>query len=211
MKKGTLFFCFISVILIIQAVFTVKTFYFTERLSSEIHSGNIPINIGAWSGIEYPVEEYVIRILETEDILYRKYSSALLGDVFLSIVFSEDNRKIVHPPEVCYSGGGWDVTATRSLIKQFAGKKVGIKELLIEQGTSKQVVWYFLKAGERLTNNYHSQQLRVGINMLLGKKGHAALIRFSCSYGGNISQDDARASMKAFIDASLDVILEKLP
>lgn len=211
MKKGTLFFCIISFLLVLQAIFTIKTFYFPPSETDVVHSKKIPLLIGEWSGTEYPVEEFVMRILETKDILYRRYKHPKEGTVYLSIVFSEDNRKTVHPPEVCYTGGGWEVMADISLKKQFAEKDIKVKELKIEKDMKKQIVWYFFKSGERLSNSYHLQQLNIVFNKLLGKAGNAALIRLSAEYDHKVSENDACASMQAFMDDALLTILEKLP
>ena len=210
-KSRKLLLVILSALLLIQAAVTVKVFYLTDHLSTEIYTHNIPSAMGEWIGMDIPVEDYVIKILETKDILYRKYSHPDHKPVYLSIVFSPDNRKIVHPPEVCYTAGGWEVMKDHSFNTNVLDIEYRMKELFIEQGRYQQVVWYFFKSGEKLTDNYYLQQLNVVLAKLFGREGNAALIRFSTDFGPKTSHEQAQKNLSAFLNDSLESIIESLP
>ena len=73
--------------------------------------------------IEGEMSQLEMAILQTEDYLKRRYTSAIDPNNFvdLTIVFSKNNRKGTHPPEVCLEGGGGRITSKQIHAIQFAG------------------------------------------------------------------------------------------
>src|SRR5207244_33812 len=67
---------------------------------------DVPARLGAWQGTDLPIDARVHDLLETDDVLLRRYRSAAdLVDVL--VVHAADSRKVAHPPEICFAGGGF--------------------------------------------------------------------------------------------------------
>jgi len=164
----------------------------------------IPMNIGAWKGSDTELDERTYEILETRNVLSRLYETAEGGKVHLLLVGSHRDRRVAHPPEVCYvsshfsivDGGERDVNLETSRSRGvsprigFAGQdapptRVGrlmVKEFIAKdqrrKGASEHVL-YVYKVGDRFTTNYYAQQLFFAWDRLTQKKSQVLLIRLA--------------------------------
>lgn len=169
------------IILLIVSIIVFPYNYMVKHHSKAQYVQNIPLNIGNWKGIEIPLDKLTLEILGTDDVAIRRYSHDLMEvpPVDLAIVFSQEDRGAVHPPEVCYTGGGWDVQVERYVTLNFAGTVIKAVELIIKMDETQQLVIYWYKSGNKYTGNYYLQQLNVVVNQLLHKKSSSVLIRLS--------------------------------
>jgi len=69
-----------------------------------------------WTSYDIDLDAQTLAVLETSDYLCRTYVSAGSAPVEFSIIFSRDNRKGTHPPDLCLEGAGQDLTALGDLI-----------------------------------------------------------------------------------------------
>src|SRR5207237_557005 len=68
----------------------------------------IPRKIGDWSGADVALSKRVYAILETDDVLVRSFTRpGERAPVDLYVVHAAESRKVAHPPEICFSGGGY--------------------------------------------------------------------------------------------------------
>ncbi|MCL5271486.1 MAG: EpsI family protein [bacterium] len=154
----------------------------------------LPLVIGPWIGTPVAVEDYVKRILETDDVVQRNYLNARFGvmPVQLAVVFSHDNRRVAHPPEVCYRGAGWEVQESRTIEPEGAPPLV---RLILGSGSRRDMVLYCYLAGSRLTANYYRQQYNIVVNQVMRRATSSALIRFSSPIDA-----DERATEERILD-----------
>ncbi|MBN2209956.1 MAG: exosortase, partial [Sedimentisphaerales bacterium] len=59
-----------------------------------------------WFGYDLELDKKSLIVLETEDAIYRSYVCPYQPEVDFCVVFSQDNRKGTHPPDLCLEGGG---------------------------------------------------------------------------------------------------------
>src|SRR3989338_4238772 len=62
----------------------------------------IPFAIGDWIGKDQAVDEMTYAILETRNVLSRSYVNSQGERIELLVVSSDKDRRVAHPPEVCY-------------------------------------------------------------------------------------------------------------
>ena len=134
----------------------------------------IPIKIGKWHGDDLKLKEYVFNILGSKNVLSRKYTYQGNNKklIFLTIVASDNDRRVVHPPEVCLKGGGERVVYKKVIT--IDGLK--INELLLD-GNPNQKVWYWYALGNSFTSNYYLHQLKSIFYRLINRPRRAYLIR----------------------------------
>ena len=172
------------------ALLSAFALYPTRMQRGSVKAGLLPLQLGDWVGREVPIDDKVKQILETDDVVQRVYASPLWQNVpvHLAVVFSPDNRRVAHPPEICYRGEGWEVTAKSTIHAQ------GLPELRrVVLGTAghRDLVLYCFKAGEDITANYYRQQINIIVNQLRLKATSSALIRFSTAIRDTESLEDA--------------------
>jgi EpsI family protein len=139
--------------------------------------------------------------LGTKNFIIRNYKNSSGESIELYVISSQGNWKISLPPELTLPN--LEATITDKSPLQITDS-IEATRLLIEKEFSWELAAYWYKIGKFNTSIYFSQQLKVAINMLLGKRTPVALIRVSTVMENN-KQDIALGRIKAFC-----VILEPL-
>lgn len=147
-----------------------------------------PINIGQWQGKDIPLSEKDYEILETRNLIMREYKNPRGESIYLYIIYSEGNRKVAHPPEICLTGGGLNILDKASI--QLTPSIRAVK-MLMEKGDFRQVVVYWYKAGDAYTDQYLKQQLKIALGNTMGKKISGAMIRVST----NVKDNDDKSAL----------------
>jgi len=152
-----------------------------------------PREFNEWKSQELYLSESELAILETRNAFIRKYFNRNEVENYLYVVYSQTNRKVSHPPEVCYSGSGVDIIdSRRNLIKIENNKEIEVNQILIERKNTQQVVFYWFKVGDTYTNSYWHQQMLIAVKTFLGKPASSALIRLSAT----VLEGDKEATVK---------------
>ncbi|MDP2654445.1 MAG: EpsI family protein [Candidatus Omnitrophota bacterium] len=140
-----------------------------------------PRQIQGWESQDLKISEDEYAILETRNVFTRRYSGPKGEIVYLMMVYSQHNRKVSHPPEICYTGSGATILSNEPAVMDFPPYqgKVRANRLFIEQGNTEQVMYYLFKVGDDLTSNYWKQQILVAWKTLFGQPSSSALIRIS--------------------------------
>lgn len=199
----------VSILLLITGFLTFGA-YSNKNYSSELYTQNIPVIIGEWNGHDLPISEDTFEVLETRDVFMRMYINPNGEKALFTVVFSKDNRKIAHPPEVCFAGGGWERTGRYIQPVQVGDKKLDFNALILQNGRNKQVVLYLYKAGDKFTSNYYSQQFNIMMNGMLRKDTSSALIRIS-SFTSKDDVEEVVAFLSKFATVAIPVLEGVLP
>lgn len=164
--------------------------YLPAKLDSGklVKMANFPKQIGEWQSRDIELSKQDYEILETNNLIMREYKNTKGEAVLLYIVYSEDNRKVSHPPEVCYMGSGATVVEKEKLK---LSNSINANKMLAESPNNQQIVIYWYKAGSLNTNNYLKQQLKIALARTFGKCTSGALIRLSA----DIKEDNETAAL----------------
>ena len=188
-------FIIVAIILVAVAIVGLVSYLPTRfDISSKVKVADFPKVMGDWIGTDMPLSKRDYEILETNNLFVRDYKNKKGESVYLYVVYSEDNRKVSHPPEVCYMGSG--VTIVDKSPIQLTNSIQAVK-LVVEKANSRQIVVYWFKAGSFNTDKYLTQQLKIVIDRMLGKRTSGALIRVSTDIQGN-NLDTAVKLIKSF-------------
>ena len=170
----------------------------------------LALNDTVLDSIRLELDEKTLTILQTTDYVYRRYSNHD-KDIYLLIVFSENNRKGTHEPEVCLEGAGNQIVSKQLHKVSLAGiGNVTLRELVSQHNRSSLVHVYVYKAGDIYTPSFLRQQLTIFINGLLRNNSSGALIRFDVPVKGeNTAQ--ARKLALAAVAQIMPEINQNLP
>ena len=124
--------------------------------------------------------------------------------MYLYVIYSEDNRKVSHPPEVCYLGSG--VTIVEKSDINLLGL-IPATEFVVEKNDIRQLVVYWFKAGKLYTNQYLKQQAKIAVGRIFGKRISGALVRISVDMKDD-NIEESRALISAFA-AKIKPLLDK--
>ncbi len=181
-------------------------------------AGAIPVRMDIdgndWLGQTFTLDQRTLTILETNDYLLRRYSSA--GDAYVDfcIIFSQDNRKGTHPPDLCLQGSGEGIVYKRDFVVEVAGVgAVPCRELVVQAGQRQDYFLYTYKCGQRYTNSFWTQQFTIFWNGLSNRNSSGALIRLSTPVESRNRGDYGQARQRSirFLRASMDYVHRNLP
>ena len=169
-----------------------------------------------WTGYDFPLDENTLTILETPDYVCRQYAAVGEPDVEFTAIFSRDNRKGIHPPDLCLAGGGSGIVGKGEVLVARVDGRGGIdcRELITQAGSRKQYFLYFYKCGDAYTASFWKQQWVILWNGLLDRNAAGALIRVSTAVPGNGDDNDiasARRLSTAFVRAIIPHLDRALP
>jgi EpsI family protein len=201
-KMNNRTFIIVAIILIGAAIIANTPPKFDAK--SEIQMSTFPKEIGEWKGEDLPISERDYEILETRNLIMRDYKNSSGDSVYLYIIYSADNRRSLHPPEVCYTGGGSTILE-KSVVPITAFLRAN--QFIIELKDSKQLVVYWFKAPNLDTYSYLKQQLKVMADRMLRKQTYGAMVRVSTIVKDN-NQGAALKLVKRFC-VEIEPFLEK--
>jgi len=141
----------------------------------------------SYASTDHKLSRKELIILETEDYLYRRYTHPDTESIDLIIVFSPDNRKGTHPPEVCLEGGGQRVVSKRvhtiPTPNMNDRESIRVRELITHQHTRSGVIetlhLYVYKCGDDYTPDFLTQQFTIFLNGVTSRDASGALIRWT--------------------------------
>ncbi len=196
MKKFTKNHLFIILFFSVSAAISWHLYFkvYSQKDTVSIHS--FPQKIAGWSAEEIPISEKEKAILETDNVFVRRYTNAQKEEIYLFIVYSQNNRKVSHPPEVCYTGSGATIVnhVPDSFSTDSSLADITVNRVTVEQGRERQIFFYWFKVGDAFTPNYWKQQGLIALKSFLGQPSSSALIRISTP--AKKEGDDANATQK---------------
>lgn len=165
-------------ILFVTLIFSVPLYLVNRAPAEESSVCSLPMEIDGWKGRDLPVEERSYQILETRNLILREYEKNG-KKVYIYLIYSSDNRKVSHPPEVCFEGSGVTIIRKNRVKMPLDGADITANKLIVERGGIVNVVVYWYKAGNFYTANYMKQQAAIALHALKFKRTSGALIRVS--------------------------------
>ncbi len=181
-----------------------------ENMVSNVLPEQVQLAGDDWFGYDLEMDKKSLVILETEDAAYRRYVNPIAPDVDFCVVFSQDNRKGTHPPDLCLEGGGQEIVSKNTLLVNVEGQEpVPCRELVAQSGAMQIYYLYTYKCGSRYTSSFWRQQMIIFKNGLLNRNAAGALIRVSTPVGKNAEEARQRAS--AFMNMGISHLDKALP
>lgn len=198
-------FIIAAVILVFAAIIANAPLKFDPAKEARVE--NFPKVIGEWQGTDIKLEKRDYEILETTNLIMREYKNAKSDVVYLYIIYSGDNRRALHPPEVCYSGSGATML-NKSVIPITNSLKAN--KFTVENKDSRQLVVYWFKSNDLNTYSYLKQQIKSVVGRMLGKQASGAMIRISTEIKNN-NQDEALKKIKGFCEEIWPLLTKYVP
>jgi EpsI family protein len=167
-----------------------------------------------WIGNDLPVDRQTALVLETEDIIQRRYFDPRSSKfVDFCIIYSEDNRKGTHPPDLCLEGGGMNIMFKNDIhVSGISGQDViPCREIIVQSGQEYTYFLYTYKCGTRYTASFWLQQLIIFSNGLFNRNSSGALIRVSTPMNNGPEEAQARERAKDFLRIGIPYLNRVLP
>lgn len=141
-----------------------------------------PMTLDSWIGKEMPVDQKTYEILETKNLISRLYQNKQGDKIHLLLVGSRKDRRVAHPPEVCYLSSNYAILAQREGRIRIQESEIPIKEFVARNEKDpqhEQQVLYVYKIGSRFTTSYYDQQLQFALDRLAKRDSEVLLIELA--------------------------------
>ena len=170
---------------------------------------SFPLQLGDWSGRDDSIDAEVADKLGLTEYVMVNYQNAQHRPVNFYAAYYASQRKGVspHSPKVCIPGGGWEIASfSRTQVDQMP-----VNRALIRKGLQDQIVYYwFVERGISVANEYTKKWMLFKDALFLNRTD-GSLIRVTTPVMSDESQLDADRRAQAFIRASRDQLLQRLP
>ncbi len=173
---------------------------------------SVPRSMDGWQGSAHVLDERVYEVLGTRDVLSRRYVNGRQERVDLLVVLAHQVRRRTHPPEQCISGEGRRIAASQERLVELpgSGPTLRVRELIVDRGETRSLVWYFFKSGPELNISYWRHQAGVALRKLAEPDAADVLIMLDGRVAGG-DLDAARAVHARFLARSFPVLMDRLP
>ncbi|MCE5280272.1 MAG: exosortase C-terminal domain/associated protein EpsI [Planctomycetaceae bacterium] len=149
---------------------------------SSLLASRVTIDGLRYDSYSLDLDERTLTILEHPSYCYRRYVPAKTTrpamDVWL--LLAGENRKGIHPPDLCLEGGSAGIIAKRDVTAPCGGGEgIPCRELIVQDQERTYYYLYTYRFGRQYTRSYWHQQMRLLAGGLLGRPTQGALIRVS--------------------------------
>jgi EpsI family protein len=209
-RQGVLF---IKIVLGILIVLSWNLYFTNFSQKDTLDIKTFPKTIGTWTSEDLPISKEDLSMLETDNAFVRRYTDRTSGaEVYLYIVYSQHNRKVAHPPELCYTGSGISIIENvhDPIPVEYKSLTIPTNRLKLLRKNYEHISFYWFKVGERFTANYWEQQILIAFNALLGGKSGSSLVRISADVV-NDNNEKAIRNVKSFANLITPALFEYLP
>jgi EpsI family protein len=201
-------FIAVLAILVLVAAFSIVSYLPTKfDDSAAVRISDFPKVVGEWTAQDVPLDKRIYELLETDNLIMRDYKNNAGYVINLYVIYSQSNRKVSHPPEICLQGDGGTIVDKRYV--RISPKIVAAK-LVLEQKDFQQAVLYWYKTGKSFTHDFLNQQINVSLDRMLGKTSSVALIRVITRIGTD-SKDSAFQMLSSFSRQIEPLLLKYAP
>lgn len=214
LNRRTLHLVLILVPMTVLSLWLVYTQQRTTRVAA-LAASAIPAVIETpahtWASSSLMLSERELDVLETRDYVFRTYADGRGKPVDLVIVFSEDNRKGTHPPDVCLEGSGSRIMMRYDRTVHIDGVALQLRELVTTNGPGRYSYFaYFYKCGDMFTPSFYRQQAQTVLNGLMNRNAAGALVRYSVTLDNPQDLPNARARVDQLLEVTFPHIKSKL-
>lgn len=197
---------------------TPLTLYLNYNVPPAVDIGNIakaiPTTLDKWvaEGEDRGGSEDEKIILQTDAILTRTYRAGRHMKCELSLVHAQDNPNAVHPPELCYTGGGWTETVRDTITLPIEGKTYRLNRRKFVRGGGVNLwVIYWFKAGQECHHSYLRFQLAALKARLLRSGCSCNLVQVRAEYTDPEMEQEVFVELGKFAISALPAVNAAIP
>jgi len=161
----------------------------------------IPMQSGNWSGQEYFFTDQTYELIKADASTLRRYANREGKELFLFISYFKSQKygSQIHSPKNCLPGSGWKIlTREKTRIQGSPGTSLLINRLLISDGKSTEVMYYWFQTRSGLVTSELGLKLDLVINSLKRAPTDATFIRINLPLN-DISEKEALVLVEDFL------------
>lgn len=172
-------FLVLTVLLAGSAVF-LRARSGSENLPPRKPLAQFPLQVGAWSGTEIPIDAETIRVLGDGDFMQRIYRAPdkPFVDLFVGYFPTQRTGSTIHSPQNCLPGAGWSpVESTKRQLHAEGRPPVTVNRYIIAKGLDRQLVLYWYQSNGRVVASEYWSKIYLVTDSIRRNRSDGALVR----------------------------------
>jgi EpsI family protein len=207
--------CALISALMLASIGFLSYFSRSETVPPRKPLSGFPKKIDNWAGQEGFFDKQVYDVLGVDDSMLISYLGPEGKSVQLYVGYYQSQREgdLIHSPKNCMPGSGWDITDTSLSELTLPGKdpqKIKVIKLILEKGTSKQVVLYWFQSRGRFIASEYLQKIYMVWDAITKNRTDEAFVRLIAPVGPN-GEDYVTSYLKTFAERLIPILNEYLP
>ena len=214
--RPTKTFLISSVIVLIMVIYTVVVPEAVEHKPQRQSFAEFPATIGEWNGARAGMESVYLEELKLDDYLVSNYSKSGMQPINMYVAWYDSQRggQSSHSPRTCLPGGGWRITSLTQVTipgVQLANHSVSVNRALIENGASRQLVYYWFQQRGRIIDNEYVVKWYLFWDSLTRQRTDGAMVRLIVTVPAEQSIDEAESQLRGFARAAVPLLPLYIP
>jgi EpsI family protein len=140
----------------------------------------LPYTLDSWTGTEQPLQERIVQAVGVSDYTNRIYFNPQVGlaQLYVGYYASQRTGDTIHSPKNCLPGAGWDPVQSGYIkISIPGGRQIVVNEYVIQQGSDKQLVFYWYQGRGRVIASEYSGKFWMVADAISRNRTDGALVR----------------------------------
>ena len=190
----------IALILVALNFYTFRFFARDEVFPDRAEFVHFPMNVGEWSCLEaQEMTQDVLTTLDVTDYLlcdFKNPQEETLANVYIGYHASQTrdtggDDNIIHPPEHCLPGSGWDIIQS-DVVPLEMGVDGEAKRMIIAKGNMRNLVYFWYQSRGRTIARDHEKVMYMFLDRAFSGRTDGSLVRFTVPiFHGNEAQAQA--------------------
>jgi EpsI family protein len=194
-----------------------------DRVPPSRPLSEFPLNIGARSATDVPLDQETLDVLGKGDFLSRAYIASpgsrpadpgnlVPIGLFIGYFPTQRTGQSIHSPQNCLPGAGWTFQSSGvAAFTDATGKNYSVGEYLISNGSSTQEVLYWYQIHGRSIANDYMAKLYTMEDSIRYARTDAALVRIITAVGPGEERPDARQRAIGFAEQITPMLPAYIP
>lgn len=205
-----------GVVVVAAIILTILSGNRTEWVPARAAFAIFPREIGAWQATDAPVDAESLAALDADDHLSLNFlrSDGRIVNLWGAYYQSQFSGSAAHSPLVCIPGGGWEIESAERSTLSFdatgAPAELPVNRLVIVQGSTRQLVYYWFVEGGVVEANEYRAKVRLLANSIIRNRRDGALVRFITPIEGG-DEEAADSALRQFITETAPLLPQYLP
>jgi EpsI family protein len=177
---------------------------------------SFPMQLGAWTGTDLPLEKDVLDVLGPGEFLLRDYSladkSAPLTNLYIAYFPSQRTGDTIHSPKNCLPGAGWaPVESSRVTIALPGHSPFPANRYVISRAGARQLVLYWYWAHDRAVASEYWAKFYLVEDAIRMNRSDGALVRFITPMLPGETPDAAQQRILPFTSTVVPLLDDYIP
>jgi len=181
-----------------------------------------PLQIDEWTGRRVQMESVYLDALKLDDYIVADYLDNGMGastgsasiNFYSAWYDSQRGGEATHSPRTCLPGGGWQITSLQqiTLPNAYIGMvPLRINRVIIEQGSNKQLVYYWFQQRGRIVTNEYMVKWYLFWDSLTRQRTDGALVRLIIPVSQGQSLEQAEQRLQGFTRSLVSKLDKYIP